>query len=142
MKNNLMSSYNSTSNRLKSNSKEKLERNNRVSEPNLNDYNQYKNSKNEGTIENYIYFDKKNNSLSNKNVDSNIGNDNSNYAYDTHNHYMSSFDNYTRKNQVLTNENQEKDLLISQLRNQINILQMNQKEFEMLQINHQKLLFE
>ena len=42
----------------------------------------------------------------------------------------------------VTENTTEKDLLISQLRNQITILQMNQKEFELLTINHQKLLFE
>lgn len=144
MKNNLKSSF--SSNRFNSNSKEKLERNDVQMEATLKDYNQFKNTKKDNTIDNYIYYDKQNNTNSGNNLNStklpetNIGNNNLNYTYD--NHYMSSFDNYTRKNQVLSNENQEKDLLISQLRNQINILQMNQKEFEMLQINHQKLLFE
>jgi len=51
---------------------------------------------------------------------------------------------YIKKSGVyqVTENSAEKDLLISQLRNQIQILQSNQKEFDLITVNHQKMLFD
>jgi len=55
----------------------------------------------------------------------------------------SSFNNYTRKGVYHITENQtEKDIIISQLQSQINTLKFNQREYDILTVNHQKLLYE